>query len=67
MTILRKGLLVAACLAMSGCGIFGGEDDDALAPKELVDFEPTLEVERLWSAKVGGDSEFLRLNLMPGG
>lgn len=67
MTILRTGLLVAASLAMSGCGIFGGEDDDALAPKELVDFEPTLEVERLWSADVGGDSEFLRLNLMPAG
>ncbi len=67
MTILRTGLLVAASLAMSGCGIFGGEDDDALAPKELVDFDPTLEVERLWSADVGGDSEFLRLNLMPAG
>ena len=67
MTVLRTGLLVAASLAMSGCGVFGGEDDDALAPKELVDFEPTLEVERLWSADVGGDSEFLRLNLMPAG
>ncbi|MEX0706791.1 MAG: outer membrane protein assembly factor BamB [Woeseia sp.] len=67
MTILRTGLLVAACLAMPGCGIFGGEDDDALAPKELVDFEPTLKVERLWSAKVGGKSEFLRLNLVPAG
>lgn len=67
MTAVRTGLLAAASLMMAGCGIFGDEEDEALAPKELVDIESTLEVQRLWSADVGGDSEFLRLNLMPAG
>jgi outer membrane protein assembly factor BamB len=53
-------------LSSSGCAMFGGEDEDPIEPPaELVDFETTIEVERLWSTRVGGDSERLRLGLSP--
>ncbi len=60
------GLLLLLSLTAS-CGIFGGKDDEDLEPKKLVDFEQTLEVRRLWSARLGGDSEFLRVALRPAG
>ncbi len=53
-----------ACLVLASCGIFG-DDDEELQPKELVDFEQTLKVKRVWSAKVGDQSEFLRVALRP--
>jgi len=62
----RVAALAALAAAASGCGIFGDKDETA-KPKELVDFEETMEVERLWSAKVGKGSKFLRLALMPAG
>ena len=53
-------------LGSSGCAMFGGGDEDPIEPPaELVDFDATLEVRRLWSARVGGDSERLRLGLSP--
>ncbi len=58
---------VAAASLLGGCGIFGGKDDEALQPKPLVDFKQTLPIERAWTAKVGGGSEFLRLALAPAG
>lgn len=59
------GLLSATSLLVS-CGIFG-DDDKELEPKELVKFKQTLKVKRLWSAKLGDDSEFLRIALRPAG
>lgn len=58
--------LVAATSLLAGCGIFSTEDEE-LEPKELVDFKPTLTIKRLWSAKVGGEAEFLRVALRPVG
>ncbi len=53
-------------LGSTGCAMFGGGDEDPIeSPAELVEFEPTLEVRRVWSARVGGDSERLRLGLAP--
>ncbi len=65
----RRRLATAALLAvaLSGCGIFGGEEDEALQPKPLTDFKPTVDVERAWSASVGGGSELLRIALAPAG
>ncbi len=60
------GLLLLLSLTAS-CGIFGGKDDEELEPKELVDFKQTLKVRRLWSARLGGDSELLRVALRPAG
>jgi len=58
--------LIAATLVLASCGIFGDKDDE-LEPKELVKFESTLKIKRLWSTKVGGDSEFLLVGLRPVG
>lgn len=60
-------LLSLAGLVLSGCSIFQDKEDEELVPVELAKFEETLEVNRLWSAKVGGGSEYLRLALMPAG
>jgi outer membrane protein assembly factor BamB len=46
-------LLVAAC----------DKDKNVEPPAELVDLKPTLAVEKLWSAGMGGDGEKLRLAL----
>lgn len=50
---------------LNACGMFG--DKDELEPAELVDIEPKIELDRAWHAKLGGDSEFLRLALRPAG
>ena len=59
--------LAIASLIVSGCSIFGGDDDKQLAPAELVKIETTVDVRKLWSAKVGKDAEFLRVMLRPAG
>ena len=58
--------LISATVFLASCGIFGDEDEE-LEPKELVKFKQTVKIKRLWSAKLGGDSEFLRLALRPVG
>lgn len=57
-------LLAAAVLAvaLTGCS---GRKDTSEPPAELVDFEPTIDVQRLWRGKVGKGSERLRLGLRP--
>ena len=53
-------------LSSGGCTLFGGGDEDPIEPPaELVQFEATLEVQKIWSARVGGNSERLRLGLAP--
>lgn len=60
-------VVVVSALTMSGCSLFGGDDDDpAEPPAELVDFSPSLKVDRRWSFSVGGDGEGKRLGLAPG-
>ena len=56
--------LISAMLLLTSCGVFGDKDED-LKPKKLVDIKQTLKIKRLWSAKVGGESEFLRVALRP--
>ncbi len=58
--------LIAAAPLLASCGLFGDKDEE-LEPKELVKIEQTLKIKRLWSAKLGGDSEFLRVALRPVG
>jgi outer membrane protein assembly factor BamB len=65
---LRTFAVAAAALALSACGVFGGDDDEKeLEPLELVDIETRIDVQRLWSANLGGDAEFLRTALRPAG
>ena len=65
---LQIAALLILALVLSACSWFGGKDDDEeLEPLELVDIETTLNVTKLWSAKLGDDAEFLRVNLRPAG
>ncbi len=63
---MRSLSLVLATLALSACGMFGG-DEDELKPVALVDIETKVKVQRLWSTSVGGSAEFLRVALQPAG
>jgi outer membrane protein assembly factor BamB len=58
-------LVFAASALASGCGVFGGGKDAVEPPAQLLPFESTLRVRRLWSGKVGGGTERLRLGLTP--
>ncbi|MEM1262213.1 MAG: outer membrane protein assembly factor BamB [Pseudomonadota bacterium] len=67
---MRRAIVTLAALSvsslLSGCGIFGGGDDDeALQPAELLDVDETLRVRKRWSTKVGDDANDLRLGLSP--
>lgn len=64
--MMRLPVIALLCMAVGGCSIFGGKDEE-LPPKELTDFERTLDVKKVWSAKVGKGSELLRISLMPAG
>ncbi len=59
--------LIVATLLLSSCGIFSDKEDEELEPKELVKLQNKLKVKKLWTAKVGGDSEFLLVGLRPVG
>lgn len=61
---LRTFGLIAATSLLAACGLFGDKDEE-LKPMELVDIEQTIKIKRIWSVKVGGDSEFLRVALQP--
>ena len=63
---LRALAVVAATSFLGACGLFG-DDDEELQPAELVDFEPTVKIKRVWDARLGGESEFLRIALQPAG
>lgn len=54
-------LTALGCFALVGCG----DDKDVDPPAELVDIKATRDVNQLWSASLGGDSERLRLALRP--
>lgn len=66
MRLTSQLVLIATVLLASGCELFGGKDDE-LKPAELLDFDTTLNVRKVWSAKVGKGSETLRVALMPAG
>ena len=64
---LRTFGLIVATLLVTGCSWFGDKDDEELEPAKLVDIETTLDVRKVWSANLGDDAEFLRVNLRPAG
>lgn len=61
---VRYSALIVAALAMSACS---KDDEIELEPAKLVDIQTTIDIKKLWSAKLGGDAEFLRVNLQPAG
>ena len=60
-TVRRAGLLLLALL-VTACG---NRKDTTEPPAELVSFDGTLDVRKLWSSKVGRGTERLRLGLKP--
>ncbi|MEJ2299158.1 MAG: outer membrane protein assembly factor BamB [Woeseiaceae bacterium] len=63
---LRAAGLVAATLLVGGCGVFS-DKDESLEPVKLVDIDETIEVRKIWSARVGRSTDYLRLALRPDG
>ena len=59
---LRIAAVVALAVALVACG--GGKDKSE-PPAELTEFQPTISIDKVWSHKVGGKSERLRLGLRP--
>jgi outer membrane protein assembly factor BamB len=58
--MMRRALLVlAAATVLAACS----KEKDVDLPAELVDFEPTLRVQRVWSTSMGGAEPTLRLGL----
>ena len=58
---------LAILLLLNGCSWIKswGDDDDPDAPAELVEFEPTLEVSKLWSSGIGSGLDKAGRQLRP--
>lgn len=64
MTFARALAIAAGAAIVGGCSLFG-DDSTVEPPAELVDIEQTLEIQRVWSTRVGRGTEGLRLGLRP--
>ena len=73
---MRLFLSMLLCAALAGCETMsdvteivtdavGIEADNSVKPSELLDFEPTVEVEELWSGRYGKGVEELYIKLIP--
>ena len=58
--------LMLATMFVAGCGLFGDKEEE-LEPAELVDIKEAIDVKRIWSARIGGGADFLRVALRPTG
>ncbi|MEM8982849.1 MAG: outer membrane protein assembly factor BamB [Pseudomonadota bacterium] len=64
-SMIATATAISMSVMLSGCGLFGDEEDEALLPAELIDVDETLNVRKRWSVKVGDDANDLRLGLAP--
>ena len=73
---MNKSLMLIALLVLAGCGTMSGvtesvkdivgiEADNAAKPAELLDFEPSIDVEEVWSDRYGKGVEELYITLIP--
>ena len=53
-------------LLLTGCSLFGGDDDDAaIEPAELVKFQAEVDIKRQWSVKIGSGTREYWAGLKP--
>ncbi len=57
-------VLIVATLTMLACS---KDDEIVLEPLKLEKIQTTIDIDKVWSAKLGGDAEFMRVNLQPAG
>ena len=62
---MNKLFILLASFLISSCSFFGQEDDPAITPAELEDFESRVEFERLWVTKTGSKKEGYLITLRP--
>ena len=62
--LARTVSLAILATLLASCGMFGGDEIED-PPADLVKFEPTIKVKKIWSASVGDGAEHLRLALTP--
>ena len=58
--------LMTATMMIAACGVFGDKEKE-LEPMELVRIDETVNIKQIWSAKLGGKSDYLRVALRPVG
>jgi len=65
-------IVTFALLGLSGCGttevvrgLISGEEDNSTPPAELIEFEPTISVEKIWSDRFGKGVDELYIQLIP--
>lgn len=61
---VRTIILLSIALVLAGCGTFR-RDDGEIQPAELVEFTPSINVERLWSTNTGRGLSASRPSLRP--
>ena len=60
--IAALAALTALAVVLAGCA---GRKNKGEPPAKLVEFQPTIQIDKVWSSKVGGKSDRLRLGLRP--
>ena len=60
-----RWLVLAVVVLSAGAGGCAREIDNSEPPAELQAIDESLEIQRIWRARVGGASERLRLGLSP--
>jgi outer membrane protein assembly factor BamB len=61
----RQLLLLLAVLCVTGCSVFGDDDEPIDPPAELTEFDAAFKVSRVWEQRIGGGTELLMLALSP--
>jgi outer membrane protein assembly factor BamB len=63
--MIRLAATLLFALLVTGCSIFGDDDEPIDPPAELQDFDASLRVQKVWDIRVGDGTEYLMLDLAP--
>ncbi len=64
--MILRSLLLSGIVSLAGCGSLVGEDDEIVdPPAELTEFEPSIEVSRIWDTNTGSGTDDQYLLLSP--